>query len=103
MVIVSLGDGVPGNVYCLLRGAPLGGESFVSFEGSSSLKWRLSTWPVVACQMLLEFCCLSVSHGSTGQRMGRGEKREEMEGRAGRLATHCAQGRDRSAGTTLTP
>ena len=92
MVIVSLGDGLPGNVYCLLRGAPLGGESFVSFEGSSSLKWRLSTWPVVACQMLLEFCCLSVSHGSTGQRMGRGEKREEMDGQSGKAGNSLCSG-----------
>lgn len=92
MVIVSLGDGVPGNVYCLLRGAPLGGESFVWFEGSSSLKGRLSTWPVVACQMLLEFCCLSVSHGSTGQRMGRGEKREELDGQSGKVGNSLSSG-----------
>lgn len=103
MVIVSLGDGVPGNVYCLLHGAPMGGESFVSFEESTSLKWRLSTRPVVACHaagvlLLCLFLTEAPDNGWGKERRGR-----KRMGRVGRLATYCLQGRDRSAGTTMTP
>lgn len=84
----------------------MGGESFVWFEESTSLKWRLSTWPVVASQMLLEFCCCRLCLFLTeAPDDGRGEERRGRKrmGRVGTLATDCPQGCDRSAGITMTP
>ena len=55
----------------------MGGESFVSFEESTSLKWRLSTRPVVASQMLLELCCCRLGLFLTEALDNGRERREE--------------------------
>lgn len=60
----------------------MGGESFVSFEESTSLKWRLSTRPVVASQMLLELCCCRLGLFLT-EALDNGRERREEGGSGG--------------------